>query len=381
MGKQLSIVKIAGKVGDVVGMKNGFGTSASAFIRKKAEVVSNPQSSSQMLQRIKMLPAVLVRRQLEEVIRRAWQGTKYGGQSMREFMKYAMKMPLADTPQILKDSANPIPGPYMISKGSLAPVPFSLTAGSGCVIEGSFDESENATIGTISDVLIYDRIAKQGDQLSIVFATKRTDAFVRWYVISFYVDSAATTPFAELFESTAISVGVEDGDILFTGIGSDQIVAFAAVVSREGETPLRSTATLAIDRTALASYFGSTIKADVLESYKTASSSSRTSTDWPYDDGAETPVATEDGEYTLSGLTGAAAVKNGTKVKVKFIAGTQELYAVYAYRNEDTVLVGTQPFCVGTNGQPVSYTDGGEETGLSVSAVAAFAGIRQIAVS
>ena len=381
MAKQLSVIKLTGKIGDIVGMKNGFGTSATAFARKKAEVVSNPQSNTQMLQRIKMLPAVLVRRQLEEVIRRAWQGTKYGGQSMREFMKYAMKMPLSDVPQILKDSANPIPGPYMISKGSLAPV--SVTIGSNSAASTSIEidsEDSLSSLGALSQALISLNGYKEGDQVTIVTATRNDNGFIVWKVCSFYVEEASTAILDDIFGPYGFYATVGQNlklDFSFTG----EVMACAVVISREGSTPLRSTATLAVNRTALAAYFGSTIKADVLASYKTASSSSRTSTDWPYDDGAEAPVATEDGEYTLSGLTGAAAAKNGTKVKVKYIAGTEELYAVYAYTNEDSVLVGSQPFCVGTNGQPVSYTDGGDETGLSVSAVAAFAGLRQIAVS
>lgn len=380
MAKQTSIIKVTGKIGDIVGMKNGFGTSALAFARKKAEVVSNPQSNTQMLQRIKMLPAVLVRRQLESVIRRAWQGTKYGGQSMREFMKYAMKMPLSDVPQIEKDSANPIPGPYMISKGSLAPIECRVESLGTAKLIIQLNGSEQ-TVGAISTAMIEQALAKEGDQITLVFARKLASGFIRWDVCSFYVESASTALMDDLFQTQRISVTNEETDLLFTDTSSSPIVAFTAVVSREGSTPLRSTATLAVNKTILQEFFGSTIKANVLESYKTATSSSRTSTDWPYDDDAEAPVETEDGEYTLSGLTGAAAAKNGTKVKVKYIAGTEELYAVYAYTNEDSPLVGSQPFCVGTNGQPVSYTDSGDETGLSVSAVAAFAGLRQIAVS
>ena len=380
MAKQLSVIKITGKIGDIVGMKNGFGTSTMAFARKKAEVVSNPQSNTQMLQRIKMLPAVLVRRQLESVIRRAWQGTKYGGQSMREFMKYAMKMPLSDVPQIEKDSANPIPAPYLIAKGSLEPV--DCLCENGAIITSIVldDSTSLATVGSLSADLIDNQGYKAGDELTFIFVSRSSStSFVKWQIVSIFLDRESTAVLDDVFYRTAALPEYNTSGVLgFTGA---TLVAGAIVVSREATTPLRSTATLAVDKTALSEYFGSTIKANVLESYKTATSSSRTSTDWPYDDGAETPVATEDGEYTLSGLTGAAAAKNGTKVKVKYIAGTEELYAVYAYTNEDSVLVGSQPFCVGTNGQPVSYTDGGDETGLSVSAVAAFAGLRQIAVS
>lgn len=299
MGKQLSVIKIAGKVGDVVGMKNGFGTADLAFIRKKAENVTNPQTSAQMLQRVKMLPAVLFRRQLEEVIRRAWQGKKYGGQSMREFMRYAMTEPLENIPQLEKDSVLAIPGEYLISKGSLAPVQADVVYGSSMRLNitctpGSFQPA----IDKLSTLLIEQAFAKEGDQVSIVVCTRSANdssAYPRYYIISFYVSTTNTESIATQLANAKVQMK-DNGETavhIAPLSASYQLLGAAVVISRDGVTPLRSTARFCVNKELLAGYFGSSVLANVAESYRLSQNVARVNNnDWPYEDTPQedTPV-------------------------------------------------------------------------------------------
>lgn len=291
MGKQLSVIKIAGKVGDVVGMKNGFGTADLAFIRKKAENVTNPQTSAQMLQRVKMLPAVLFRRQLEEVIRRAWQGKKYGGQSMREFMRYAMTEPLENIPQLEKDSVLAIPGGYLVSKGSLAPVQADVNLGTAMRLNiactpGSFAPA----VDQFSTLLIEQGFAKEGDQVSIVVCTRSANdssAYPRYYIISFYVSTANTESIATQLANAKVQLTDNNETSLHLKPVSDSydLLGAAVVISRDGVTPLRSTARFCVNKALLAGYFGSSVLSNVAESYRLSQNVARVNNnDWPYED-------------------------------------------------------------------------------------------------
>lgn len=378
MATQKGTIIVRGKVGNIVGMKNGFGTKKEAFARQYVAEIANPQSDSQMNQRVKMLPAVLFRRQLAEVISRAWEGKKYGGQSIREFMKYAMKEPWTNVPQLAKDSSIAIPGAYLVSKGSLPTINVTydedhIKTNLNCPSE-SFDE----TIGSLCTILLENNdFLREGDQLTFIAATSPTGVpYVKYSVYSIFIDPSNTD---ELRAAGSVYPIIMDN--VLTVFTDDQLMLGGTVVlSRDGQSNQRSTQRFVVATDFLSTYFAASLKTSVAETYK-STTASRGSSDWPYDDSAEASVATEDGEYTLSGLTGAAAAKNGTKVKVKYVAGTTDLYAVYAFSDSETVLVGSQPFCVGTNGRPVSYTDGGDETGLSISAVPALANLRQIAIS
>lgn len=316
MGKQLSVIKIAGKVGDVVGMKNGFGTADLAFIRKKAENVTNPQTSAQMLQRVKMLPAVLFRRQLEEVIRRAWQGKKYGGQSMREFMRYAMTEPLESIPQLEKDSVLAIPGEYLIAKGSLAPIQGSFSDTGSLALNVTAAEGFTPTIGDITANLISQGFAKEGDQVTIILCSRLAvpdSAYPRYHIISFYADSSSV----ESIESQLAVANVEltrfqSGTLAFQTLSDNYVILGGAVViSRDGVTPLRSTARFAVNKNALTGYFASSVLSNVTESYRLSQNVARVNNnDWPYEDTPQEEDAA-DGQIRISA---SASPTNGGSV-------------------------------------------------------------------
>lgn len=354
MGKQLSIVKIRGKVGDVVGMKNGFGTSDLAFIRKKADVVTNPQTSAQMLQRVKMLPAVLFRRQLEEVIRRAWQGKKYGGQSMREFMRYAMTEPLENIPQLEKDSVLAIPGEYLIAKGSLAPIQAEviddIKMHFNVAVSGSFVPQ----IDLLSNLLINQGFAKEGDQVSIVVCTRSANdssSYPRYYIISFYVSTTNTQDLTAQLAVAKVAMNDDVAGVLTlapASLGYDLLGA-AIVVSRDGVTPLRSTARFCVNKAKLTGYFSNSVLDNVTESYRLSQNIARVNNnDWPYESNGEEANA-EDGRLRVSvtaspvgggTLTGGGYYDEGAQVTVTASAASGYTFDGW-YENDTRVSTST----------------------------------------
>lgn len=349
MGKQLSVIKIAGKVGDVVGMKNGFGTADLAFIRKKAENVTNPQTSAQMLQRVKMLPAVLFRRQLEEVIRRAWQGKKYGGQSMREFMRYAMTESLENIPQLEKDSVLAIPGEYLISKGSLAPVQADVNLGTSMRLNIACTPGTFApAVDQFSTLLIEQGFAKEGDQVSIVVCTRSANdssAYPRYYIISFFVSTSNTESIATQLANAKVQLTDNNETSLHLKPLSDgyQLLGAAVVISRDGVTPLRSTARFCVNKALLTGYFGSSVLANVAESYRLSQNVARVNNnDWPYEDTPQEDSPVE-GKVRISvsanpanggTVSGGGYVDEGEQVTVNATAASE--YSFDGWYNGNT---------------------------------------------
>ena len=298
MARQNGVIQFTGKLGRVVGMKNGFSetTNKVNFMREKVDEIANPQSDLQMNQRAKMLPAVLFRRQLEEVISRAWEGVKYGGPSTRKFMKYALKEPWTNIPQLPKDSTLPIPGSYLISQGSLPTIGMTLLDSSTARFNISLDEFTGGTqtVGAFTtDALTLNPFLREGDQLTFIIAY--TPSYEIPYVIykvgSVYLDSTSNVTFEEAVGfGNSFSWLRQQGELT---IDADQTLLGAAVVlSREGSsTHQRSTERFRINSDGLLSdYFAQNLKTSIAETYRTGESTR--SIDWPYQEGG---IETDDG--------------------------------------------------------------------------------------
>lgn len=386
MAIQKGVIQFRGKVGNVVGMKNGFGTKDSAFMRELVTDIKNPQSDFQMNQRAKMLPAVLFRRQLESVISRAWEGTKYGGPSTREFMKYALKEPWENIPQLPKDSTLPIPGAYLVSRGSLPPFGLTYDDSSNVFLFDVANEDNPSTIGEMSARFIENAPqVREGDQLTVIVAytTDESIPYIVYLVKSVYIDTSSTQTVSDAFGPIAIGQhGAEGGNDVFSiGVRSGLALGAVAVLSREGNnTHLRSTQRFALNDVALAAYFGTSLKESVADTYRTRNSANNIN--WPYEN-SETPMpTTEDALYTLSGLTGNQASLNGRQVRIKRDIETQEPVAVYTTSVKlDENYGGTAPFVVDSSNKPIWWADAElNRSYLQVSQVTAFSGLSQISV-
>ena len=384
MAKQLGVIQYRGKLGQTVGMKNGYGGSSS-FSREYVSTNSS-QSDAQIMQRVRMLPAVNFRRQLEQVISRAWQGIKYGGPSTREFMRYALRESLGNIPQLVKDDVTPWPGEYLIAKGSLQKVNVNYNTGlSAWDIPGTLGV-DGTTMGDVNAEFIRAGLAQEGDQITVIQVADVDQGDSHWptYVVrSWQVDPTDATTVVEFNSQSACQIDPDEGEdqpiSVYTNGGDT--MACAIVVSRETASgPRRSTSTMVVRKDAYPELYASTLKEAVKKSYQ-KTTNTRQATDWPYD--PDSPVAQDtmiDGTYTIAGLTGANAAFNGATVRVKRWETSGDLAAVYCKNPADPVYGGTAPFCVGTNNAVIVRTISSEEEGLSVSYVTAFNGLSRVII-
>lgn len=92
------------------------------IVRQAPDSVSNPKTTAQSLQRMKVGPAQRFYKAFDELLSNAFQSVKYGNPSRRFFLSEAMK---ANGPYIPKGVDRFIPAEYLFSDGSLPSVPYA----------------------------------------------------------------------------------------------------------------------------------------------------------------------------------------------------------------------------------------------------------------
>lgn len=359
MGRQFGVVQYRGKLGQTVGMKNGFGGSQ-AFNREYVATNSS-ESDAQIERRMRMLPAVNFRRQLADLIARGFQGVKYGGPSTREYMKFAMVLPLADTPQLLKNSTLAFPGPYLISKGSLGNI-VCIVGEDEVLTNVRCASMAHNNMGDLSQSLIDGGMVRQGDMVTIVHAyilsAEQDDVQnVMYERFSFQVDADSTESLPQWGEDYVMSLEEETTVVTFTTAPGYITAGMAMVISREGTTPLRSTSRMGVNKAAWPAFFGSTLKAAVRQSYKKTTSAAQT-TNWPYDPDVEpedTGFVTIGVTITPTGggtVTGAGTYAKGDSVTLQATAATDYGFSQWTLND---VVVSTNRTLTITAASSVNY--------------------------
>lgn len=302
MGRQLGVVQYRGKLGQTVGMKNGFGGSQ-AFNREYVATNAS-ESDAQIDRRLRLLPAVNFRRQLDSVISRGWQGEKYGGPTNRKFMQNALRTPLANIPQLEKGDSRAIPGEYQISKGSLPTVDINSIANDG-IVDTSLVVTEDlratSTVAAFStDLIANNSFLQEGDQLTFIRAwtpDTTTVPYCVYEIQSFQLDTNNTEQLNNIINmplqnhDDALAIDVPE-------VSWHKVIAAAVVVSREGTTPKRSTSYMTVRKDLLTDFFGSSVKANVRQSYKKSTAAS-VNTNWAYDPDSDV----EDTGFVTIGVT------------------------------------------------------------------------------
>lgn len=277
-------------------------------IRERNYEPSNPQSARQASQRMRMFPAQAVYGVLKDTIERSWQGVKYGQMTRQAYLKSALRSEFF--PFVSKGDGVIVPGPYQIAKGTLGEVKAVLTEEGSAEIRfviATPETQETATVGGLSAALLEANAwLKEGDQVTFVLCYTGNASIVQfnWLVRSFYIDSSNT---AQLVtgETEFIPLGFDmefnGNGVVFTPSGDEFIYAAACIVSREGNTPLRTNATLAVNAAALPDYYGANARAKAQRSYMKALTVQ--STDWPVDPGTEGDSGDDTLTYTVSQVT------------------------------------------------------------------------------
>lgn len=382
-----------GKKGSTVFYYNrNSNNSQKQAMRERVYEISNPRTSAQAGQRMKLAPAQRVANALNAIIKRSWQGVEYGGKGRSEFMKRALSM-TSGWPFVPADDDRAVPGEYQISRGSIPEV--VMTASDPNIIRSNITLSNVAdiqTIGNLSAALVNGGYYKQGDQITFVVCLTNAEgeegainANYWWKYASIILNPQDTTSLSEWSEANLngayINFETESG-INYLAIEADSgrtsevIGAAAIIVSRlNGSTYERSTSRLAVG-SAMAPWFAAGQKAIARRSYEKKDAAA--SVNWPVDpDEGDIPSSAVDGTYTLSGLTGAKASANGQAVRVKVDEETSQPVAVYV-KAEEAGVIGTGPFLVKPNGNAVTYTEQSQEYGITPSDVTALASLPQI---
>jgi hypothetical protein len=382
MAFQLGIIQFRGKLGQTVGAKKAKAQKANT-IRVHNSTIANPRTVAQADQRMKLLPANLIARQLAELIDRGFEGVDYGQLSRNLFIKYALKQSTG-IPYLEKDTTNPVPGRYLLNKGSLKPV--QVTAGPADtftdLLLGSDFNIASATVGTLSAAIVANNVGfEEGDQLTFVRCIVTANGDFVWEYESLYLDSSNTETLASA--APFVSADEESGSffvIIAGSAGANENIAAAAVLHSREKTDgghMRSTQYIQVTDTVADEWFSASKKVAARSSYMDMSAI--VNSDWPVDqDDNYNSVERVNSTYVISGLTGDKAEANGKVAQVVRNGVTGELLSVYVV-DAEIGIYGAGPFLVGDNGRAISYA-GPEQTlvGLTPSDVADLAGLPTI---
>lgn len=291
MARQLGAVRYIGRLANTVGYKarDGKGDAFDA-VRTHTVEVANPQTLSQMSQRMKLTPVQNFYRGLAGLLDHSWQGVKYGNPSRLHFYSIAMsRLNTSGDPYVLKGDRTFVPWNFPISSGSipvvLNPVVFGSNAGR---IEMSSSWGQNvSTLGALSQWL--ESIAfglKDGMQVTFIFVYNIAGNYVPRYE-RIVLDAASE----ELLQSMPINAEYDeaaDKNRIFLQKADsepieEEVVAAGIIVSElVNDVWQRNNASLVIADSLRTQYNSQTAFNAMLESYRTAKN---TNSDWYLNEG------------------------------------------------------------------------------------------------
>lgn len=145
-------------------------------VREYQPSVSNPKTTAQAEQRMKMAPALNFYRAFREVLDHSWEGVKYGGASYNRFIKEALNLKAPSAwPYLMKGYMDYVPGAYKVSSGSLTGIDVlgmsRNEAGNFIVLNtGSSVDQGNITDANVyvNEVLNAYPQLQRGDQITVV---------------------------------------------------------------------------------------------------------------------------------------------------------------------------------------------------------------------
>lgn len=257
-------------------------------------VVSNPQTTAQATQRMKLAAAVPFYRALAGILDHSFQGVKYGGRSHAKFTQLALKM-TTGIPFVERGNVNPVPGQYIVSTGSLMPITLESANADGfempCRLTENADQSGvqegTITLGRLSELIIAQNPdVKDGDQLTFILCGAQLGSFNEMTAETLFsysyarlvLDTTDTTTLAEWQNANGIRFanGSDTSSMTFDFKGNVLLACAAAViVSRVPATASgawqRSTTKLTLASKVSDVFMSEGNFAAVLPSYKTKS--------------------------------------------------------------------------------------------------------------
>lgn len=283
MSKALNPLSVAvGKLGNAVYYKLKYSSSGQKQgIREYVPQPSNPQTTPQIDQRIKMTAVTSCYRAFGDVIRRAFEGVEYGQPSYARWSSLALGASFQG-PFLEKDQKIPCPviGVPM-SIGSLPTVTVEQGDNMSSLKTSLALTSEGSTVGELSqDLLNNNNWLQEGDQITICLISTDNvplgNIFAQSW--SFYLNIDNTSSINRI---AGCVIEAQDNTMGF-GVGSDIPLCACVIISREG-SHLRSTSYWGYNGSFIQIYAMSNTD-EKRDTYRKTTRS--TSTDWPVDPGA-----------------------------------------------------------------------------------------------
>ena len=259
-------------VGDVT-MYRRNGTQVS---RVRVRKIANPKSYNQAKQRCFLAPVARFYAPLSSCLERSWQGMNRS-ESYSAFLKKNVN--LARTVGLYVEKGAPYQAlPYQVSQGTLPPTEYSFNTTSRTLFWLSGFDSNNPTIGQLSQLLVGEGYM-QGDQVTVIlFISKGTDYLENGVIpvfTRFYIDTASTQNLNTLGNSLIQIKAATNGASVNVSVGTpteggNECVGGAIIISRfESDTWRRSTQSVVLNPTYLALFTGDSSKSDAIDSYRT----------------------------------------------------------------------------------------------------------------
>ena len=198
--------------------------------REYVAEVANPMTVPQATQRVKMTPAIRFYSAFkEDCLDHSFEGIKYGGQSMRHFMKKAFELQTG-WPFAQKGLAVALPAEYLMSQGSLNPIQYEFDSSNNFVcevlaaVDGTMGEWAKSVIDASHGTI------QNGDQITII-TLEGDNIMAPWpKVVRVVLDTTSI----EEAEGTLSALGIDispDG-VIGAQIFGNTIYGGAIIVSR-----------------------------------------------------------------------------------------------------------------------------------------------------
>lgn len=337
MAKLTGIFQFKGKLGTVIGRRNQQRQLQSTIERHMNVValapsaVSNPKTTFQASQRMRMRAAVNFYRQIGFILNHSWQGTRYKSPSRNRFMQIALRKGDFAIPFLEKGSTAFVPGEYPVSEGGLVGVHITGINNNWVYTNLAADNNDMDTIAEISSIIINNNAGfYNGDKLTFIFVLEQwlnNQPLYNAVSIQFILDTTNNTEAAEV-EDFKLSIIKEGGTLAFSlrdfTPGVNQWIKAAAIIqvrapqSQGGSTAWqRSTASMFVHEDILSRYMSAEAFNAAIATYQ--QDNADVNSDWYLNTGAENEGGTS-GNNSQPEIVGQFSIPSGGPITATMLA-------------------------------------------------------------